>query len=90
MESLVEKTVCNRAEKQGWYVRKVQWVGRRGAPDRLFIKDGRHVWIEFKDYGKDARANQESEHEKLRKAGAEVYVCVTEVQAARALRDYVI
>lgn len=36
------------AENNGWIVRKIQYVGRRGCPDRLFMGHG-HTFIgEFK------------------------------------------
>lgn len=67
--------VVKRAEKAGWFVRKVAWPGRIGAPDRVFIKGGRTVWIEFKAPGKAPRLSQELEHERMRSAGAEVHWC---------------
>lgn len=46
-----------------------------GIPDLIFIKEGRHIWIELK-YGKNKCSwIQESEFERMRDAGAEVYVC---------------
>lgn len=77
----VEMPVVRRAEAAGWFVRKVAWVGRRSAPDRLFIKGGRHVWIEFKDYGKEPTLLQREEHKRMREAGAEVYWCDTASEA---------
>jgi hypothetical protein len=73
-EDVIEGTVCGKAEKCGWLVRKVMWPGRRGATDRLFLKDGRHVWIEFKDFGEDPSALQSNEIKRFREHGAEVYV----------------
>lgn len=75
MEKAVEMPVVKRAEKAGWFVRKVQWPGRIGAPDRVFIKDGRVVWIEFKDAGKTPRLSQTLEHDRMKAAGAEIYWC---------------
>jgi hypothetical protein len=81
VESIVERSAVGMAEKHGWEVRKVQFIGRRGAPDRLFMKPaeglipGRSVWIEFKDLGKEARENQERQHAIMRAAGMEVHVC---------------
>jgi hypothetical protein len=85
VEIAVEMPVVKRAERAGWFVRKVGWIGRRDAPDRLFIKGGRTVWIEFKDYGEVARLSQKLEHERMRAAGAEVYVCDTVSEALRIL-----
>ena len=76
-ESQIEKTVCNKAEAAGFLVRKVQWVGRRGAPDRLFIRNGEHIWIEFKDGDKPPSALQLNNRKHMRLAGAEVHVVGT-------------
>jgi hypothetical protein len=75
VEKAVEMPVVVRAERAGWFVRKCQWASRIGAPDRVFIKGGRTVWIEFKDEGKVPRLSQTLEHDRMRAAGAEVYVC---------------
>ena len=74
MEESVVSPVAHRAEALGWFPRKLAWRGRDGAPDYLFIKDGRVVFIEFKDRGKKARLNQSREHDRMRAAGAEVHV----------------
>jgi hypothetical protein len=77
MEYMVENTVCNRAREAGWITRKLQWVGRKGAPDRFFLKAGRIVLIEFKDRGKQPSVIQLREIERFKEAGAEVYVIDT-------------
>lgn len=74
LESYIERKVVEYSKKLGWFVRKLQWVGRHGAPDRLFIKDGRVVFIEFKAKGKKPTENQKREIERLREQGMEVYV----------------
>lgn len=84
-EKAVEMPVVARAEKAGYFVRKVQWPGRIGAPDRVFIKDGRVVWIEFKDAGKRPRKSQELEHDRMKAAGAEIYWCDNVLEALQIL-----
>lgn len=67
--------VVRKAEAAGFFVRKVMWVGRKHAPDRLFSrKDRGEVWIEFKRPKGKARAGQALEHERMRKAGMEVHL----------------
>lgn len=86
MEIEVENTVANKAEKAGWFQRKVHWgVNRKGAPDRVFIKDGRVVWIEFKDRNEEPNPQQEREHKRMRDAGAELYVVDTVREGLRIL-----
>ena len=38
-ESLIEKHLVKRVKELGGEVRKVQWVGRRGAPDRAVLRN---------------------------------------------------
>jgi hypothetical protein len=74
-EAEIEKPAVALASTAGWFVRKVEWPGRRGAPDRVFIKDGRVVWIEFKSPTGKLSLLQEKEIKRMREAGAEVHVC---------------
>lgn len=73
-ERIIEMTVVGKAELAGWICRKCQWIGRRGAPDRLFARAGRLMFIEFKDSGKPLEPHQEREILRLKSAGIEVYV----------------
>ena len=82
----VELPVVTRAENAGFFVRKVMWVGRKHAPDRVFAhKERGEVWIEFKRPGADARAGQAREHKRMRGAGMEVYVVDTVEDGLRIL-----
>lgn len=74
-ESPIEKEVVRLAEADGWFVRKLQWIGRRGAPDRLFVKAGRVVFIEFKAPGKPLQQLQVNERRRLTEHGAEAHYC---------------
>ena len=74
MESVMEDLLVERGERNGWYSRKLNFTGRRGAPDRLFIRRGRVVFIEVKQPGEPTSPNQDREIKALRDAGAEVYV----------------
>jgi hypothetical protein len=48
-ESKIEKALVKRVKAAGGEIRKVQWVGRRGAPDRLVMMPGRSpVLVELK------------------------------------------
>ncbi len=74
-ERHLQKKCEDWATAQGWFVRRAIWNGRRGAPDSLFIRAGRHIWVEFKQ-GNDytTSALQNLEHKRMREAGAEVHV----------------
>lgn len=40
----IERHLVRRAKERGGEVRKVQWIGRRGAPDRLVMLPSRYTW----------------------------------------------
>lgn len=84
-EKTVEYSIVGLAENQGWFCRKIVWPGHKGAPDHVFIKDGRTVWIEFKKPGGEARVLQKRKHEEMRRAGAEVHVVDTVAAGMRVL-----
>lgn len=73
VERTVEYTVVGLAEKQGWFCRKIVWPGHRGAPDHVFIKGGRVVWIEFKDQDEPLSPLQARKHRAMLAAQAEVH-----------------
>lgn len=73
-ESKIETDVCRAARAAGWLPFKFASPGQRGVPDRLFIRDGRVIFIEFKAPGKRATKLQNYLHDKMRSHGAEVFV----------------
>lgn len=79
-ESQIEKYLVARVKALGGEVRKVQWVGRRGAPDRLVMlpprrtHDSLTIWVELKATGKAAEPHQIREHNRMRKMGQRVEV----------------
>lgn len=84
--SAVETPVVIRAEAAGYFTRKVSWLGRRSAPDRVFSREDRGtVWIEFKKEGEEPTRLQIREHERMRSAGMEVHVCDNVADALRIL-----
>ena len=68
------------AENNGWIVRKTQYVGRRGCPDRLFMGYGQIHLIEMKKRGKtpsrDGKLSTGQTEEFKRLAGVGVTVHV--------------
>lgn len=87
VEANIELTVVSRAEKGGWWQRKMKWLGRDGAQDRIFIKDGRVVFMEFKDRGKAELAPglQKNNRKAMQDHGAECHVVDTIVEGCRIL-----
>ena len=75
IEKKIERDSVRAAEEHGWKVKKIITPGRRGSFDRLFIKDGRHVHIEFKTPVGVISALQLDEYNDLLDHGAEAYFC---------------
>lgn len=85
LESKVEREVVKWWEGRGGMQIKLNLMGRRGYPDRLFLKErGCPIFIEFKREGKEVRPLQNYMHNRLRKLGYEVYVCY-ESSTAKAI-----
>jgi hypothetical protein len=71
----IESRLIDMAEKHRCFLRKLRWIGRNGAPDRLMIKpEGEVVFIELKAPGKRPAPLQEREHASLRRFGQVVRV----------------
>lgn len=82
-ESQIEAYLVKRVKALGGEVRKVQWIGRRGAPDRLvMLPDGwtgrqwvpQTTWVELKAPGVKPEAYQLREHARMRAMGQRVEV----------------
>lgn len=81
----IERHLVKRVKELGGEVRKVQWTGRRGAPDRLVMLPpassvavdmvtGGIVWVELKAPGVKPESHQLREHERMRRMGQRVVV----------------
>lgn len=87
-ESKIEAYLVKQVKALGGEVRKVQWVGHRGAPDRLVMVGDRFVprrplprwiqpltvWVELKATGVAPEAHQLREHDRMRMMGQWVEV----------------
>lgn len=81
-ESDIEAHLVRRVRELGGEVRKVAWIGRRGAPDRLVVLPAdvcwhgatNAVWVELKAPGQKAKPHQVREHERMRAMGQHVVV----------------
>ncbi len=81
----IEAYLVKQVKATGGIVRKVQWIGCRGAPDRLVMmprcRRGENsmwpeatIFVELKAPGEGLEPHQEDEHDLLRAAGASVTV----------------
>lgn len=83
-ESDIEEYLKHCVKRAGGEVRKVSWVGRRGAPDRVVFLNGCH-FVELKAPGKVPKTHQYREHERMAKHGVEVTV----IDTLERVRDFV-
>lgn len=85
-EGKVEDYFVKQCEASGALVRKLAYIGRRGAPDRMVIWGERYMagdwlpspleidFVELKAPGQKPDPHQEREHERLRALGCNVFV----------------
>lgn len=72
-EKKLEKRCTDIAKAHGWYTRKWASPSHRGVPDRLFIKDGAVVFVEFKAPGRKPTPLQADEIEQIQGHGGKVF-----------------
>ena len=82
LEKDIERKACQWAKSQGWLVYKFTSPNYRSVPDRMFLKHGTTVFLEFKRPGGKLTEGQRREIQKLNEAGfiAEVVYSVEDVQ----------
>lgn len=96
-ESDIEQHLVARVKALGGEVRKVKWIGRRGAPDRLVLFTTKHgllrvkmhhqIWIELKAPGVKPEAHQLREHDRMRAFGLDVRV-IDSIEGVDHVLDY--
>lgn len=74
----IEDYLVKRVKASGGEVRKVEWIGRKSAPDRVVMLPsfvgGNTIWVELKRPGKGATPAQAREHARMRAVGQQVWV----------------
>lgn len=99
-EREIERYLVKRVKELGGEVRKVQWIGRRGAPDRLVMLPAEWVacidgasradwrkattWVELKASCEKPEPHQLREHARMRRMGQRVVV-IDDVEGVEAL-----
>ncbi len=71
-ESKIEADFTKRAKLNGWKVVKFNTTSETGWPDRLCIRRGFHVYIEFKREGEVLEPHQHAKHVELERIGCNV------------------
>ena len=85
IEAEVEADLVRIARDRGWASRKIRWIGRRGAPDRAFFRDGRIVFLEVKRPGNTVRGAQRREFLRLKALYPDTHVVDSIDQGLRIL-----
>lgn len=94
LESDEENDAVVWAENNGWQARKLQYVGRRGCPDRLFYGYGVFVLIEMKRPSARRKSNggldatQVQEFKRFKDASLVVPVCYTSHEVIAHLKGF--
>ena len=93
LESVIEAYLVRRVKELGGEVRKVAWIGRRNAPDRIVMLPWLSAWVEVKSpdtvrtFPADFRERaQAREHERMRAMGQRVEVIGTREQVEELLQ----
>lgn len=86
LEKQIEAKVCDYAKVKGMMVYKFTSPARAAVPDRMFIRNGRVFFIEFKREGQKPTPAQEREHNRLRQQAINVFV-VDNVEAGKECID---
>lgn len=84
-ERRLEELLIKRCKALGWLTRKVQWIGRRGAPDRIVIRNGVVRFLELKGPAGRLTPHQTAELARLQAAGVDARVIRTAAELEEAL-----
>lgn len=98
LEASCEEACRVHAQGRGWVSRKMNGLGFRSWPDRLFLPPPSSLgagwtkksrfWVEFKRVGEPATPSQGQMHKDLRARGERVYVCRTKEEFARVFSEH--
>jgi len=86
-ESIIERAVCAYAKSRGCLVMKLAGPNQKGQPDRMFIRSGKVLFIEFKAPGKKPTALQMKWLKDLCNQGMDATFC-DNAEVGKALIDH--
>jgi Holliday junction resolvase len=78
MESKIQANIKARFERAGWMVVKLIQTNCNGIPDLMCLKNGKTIFIEVKQPGREPTELQKYRHAELIKQGFTVYVLTTD------------
>lgn len=80
-ERKLEAYLVDQCKKLNLMCRKVQWIGRNGAPDRIvFLPYGMVLWIELKSPNGKISEIQKLEFRRMGELGHTVWIAYTREQ----------
>lgn len=85
-EKKLEKRCTDVSKANGWYTTKLSSPSHRGVPDRIFIREGNVVFVEFKAPGNHPTKLQAHTIDQMQDHGALVYVVDT-IEKFKALLE---
>lgn len=83
-ERTIEHHVTRFAKEHGWLTYKWQSTNVRGVPDRMYLKAGQIIFIEFKAPRRRPTKLQKHIHSQIRKEDFNVYV-IDDIEAGKLL-----
>lgn len=86
-ESVIRNYLVKLVKEAGGEIRKVRWIGRRGAPDELVLLERFACFVELKAPGEEPDVHQAREHRKLRWSNIPVKVIDSFEGAERLVRE---
>jgi len=81
----VSRYLNKRVKELGGEIRRVRWIGRNHAPDKLILLPGTCAFVEEKRTGKGAEEGQRREHHRLARSGLRARVLASEEDVDRLL-----
>ena len=78
MESKIQSNIKARFERAGWMVVKLIQTNCNGIPDLMCLKNGKTIFIEVKQPGREPTELQKYRHAELTSQGFTVHVLTTD------------
>jgi Holliday junction resolvase len=78
MESKIQSNIKAKFERAGWMVVKLLQTNCNGIPDLMCLKNGKTIFIEVKQPGREPTDLQRYRHAELISKGFTVYVITSE------------
>lgn len=84
LESKIQSQIVKHLKKEGYFVLKIIMSNVPGVMDLLILKEGRYIWIEVKQPGKEPTKLQEYRKKEIIEHGG-VVICVHSLKELKLL-----